>query len=330
MAFPWLPGASLLTGTGCLATGGSGNVYVGTSSPAAIVVQDATALSVGGNLDLNYQNTVGNASTLTLTGGSLVVSGKTYIGEATMRTGPGTTRAAFYQSGGMANFKGATTVGDNGTATSLLDISGGSLAVTAGLVVGNQGNGVVNIQGSGILSVTGGLSIGDDSTLATCGSVNLSSRDAGRKRQFDVGQRRRDRLVHSQRRRTERLGRHVGPAARRNWSWTVRLRTWARRLEVDPCGRGNAGRRPADRELGHKRIAQLHQCPNAHQRHPWGLVGAGRFGDQFQRRLSDDNRQRHEISGEGQLRLVCEFHWHDRGPGKFLKHAWPTALRPMP
>ena len=76
------------TGTGCLTTSGSGNVYVGTSSPAAIVVQDETALSVGGNLDLNYQNTVGNASTLTLTGGSLVVSGKTYIGEAAMRTGP--------------------------------------------------------------------------------------------------------------------------------------------------------------------------------------------------------------------------------------------------
>ncbi len=168
-------GAMLFAATGSLTTGSSGNLFVGTSGPAAVTVQDNATLNVGGNFDLNYQDTSGGASILTLTGGSLAVFGKSSIGEAAMRTGPPTTSAAFYQSGGTVKFSGAATVGDQGTALSLMDINGGSLAAAGGLTVGNSGNGLVQIQGSGIVSVTGGLNIGQDPTLATAGSMNLSS-----------------------------------------------------------------------------------------------------------------------------------------------------------
>lgn len=168
-------GAVLLAGTSSLTTGGNGNVYAGTVGPGALTLQNSASLNVGGNLDVNYQDTAGGTSTFTVTGGSLSVSGKTYIGEAGMRTGPGTTSAAFYQSGGTVKFAGAATVGDNGTAVSLLDINGGSLAAAGGLTVGNAGDGLVNIQGSGVVNVTGNLTIGQDSTLATAGTVSLSS-----------------------------------------------------------------------------------------------------------------------------------------------------------
>jgi fibronectin-binding autotransporter adhesin len=175
--FSLAAGGLQVSGTGSLTTTGTSSLLVGTNSPAAIEMQDSSALRVGGNFDLNYQNTTGNASTLTLTGGSLVVAGKTYIGEATMRTGPATTSASFLQSGGIVAFNGSTTVGDNGTAMSLLNVNGGSMTIAGGLVVGNQGNGAANIQGSGVVNVTGsqGLAIGDNPALATCGSVSISS-----------------------------------------------------------------------------------------------------------------------------------------------------------
>ena len=196
-------GGVLLAGTGSLTTTGSGNFSVGTSSPASVTIQDSAALNVGGNLLLNPQNTTGNPSTLTQTGGSLAVSGKTYIGEAAVRTGPTTTSAAFYQSAGTTRLSGLVTVGDNGTAISLLDINGGSLTATGGLTVGNSGNGAVNIQGSGIVNVTGGLAIGQDSSLATAGSVSLSSGTltvAGNLTLGNGGM-----AFHPQRRRTERF-----------------------------------------------------------------------------------------------------------------------------
>ena len=68
---------------------------------------------------------------------------------------------------------------------SLYDINGGVLNASGGLLVGGnsnngnngQGNGQVNIQGSGIVNVSGGsgLQIGEDSALATSGSLDLSS-----------------------------------------------------------------------------------------------------------------------------------------------------------
>jgi fibronectin-binding autotransporter adhesin len=168
-------GATIVAGTGSLTMSGAGNLFVSTGGPASITVQDAAALKVGGAFYLNYTDTAGGESTLTLTGGTFAVTGNSFIGYAAMRTGPGTTSAAFYQSGGIANLAGAVTVGYLGTATNLLDVSGGSLTAPGGLVVDNQGNGLVNIHGSGIVNVTNGLVIGQDASLATAGSVSLSS-----------------------------------------------------------------------------------------------------------------------------------------------------------
>ena len=155
----------------------SGNLYVGNAGPATMTIQDNAVVNVGGELDINYQNTTGSPSTLTLTGGSLRVTGPTYVGRASMLTDPTNTSAAVYQSGGTATLTGQATVGYRGTATSFYDINGGILNANAGLSVGNQGNGVMNIQGSGVVNVSGGegLLIGQDASGATSGSVNLSS-----------------------------------------------------------------------------------------------------------------------------------------------------------
>ena len=105
-----------------------------------------------------------------------------------MNTGPTTTSAAVYQSGGMTTLTGTATVGYNATALSLYDISGGVLNANGGLLVGGnanngnlgQGDGAMNIQGSAVVSVSGGsgLQIGqnaDAATPSTSGSVTLSS-----------------------------------------------------------------------------------------------------------------------------------------------------------
>ena len=160
------------------------NLYVGNTGAAAMTIQDNASVTVGGELDVNHQNTRSNPSTLTLTGGSLSVTGATNIGQARMSADPSNTSAAFYQSGGTATLTGLVTVGYNGTATSLLDINGGTFSANGGLLVGGnqnnpnsgQGTGVVNVRGSGILNVAGsqGLSIGQDTTRATSGILNLS------------------------------------------------------------------------------------------------------------------------------------------------------------
>ena len=71
---------------------------------------------------------------------------------------PSNLNAAVYQNGGTMTVVGLTTVGYNGTATSLYEISGGVLNATGGLFVGgnsnNQnagmGNGEMDISGSGV------------------------------------------------------------------------------------------------------------------------------------------------------------------------------------
>jgi autotransporter-associated beta strand protein len=176
-------GGLIIASTGSL-TSTSGTLYVGKSSPASLTIQDSASVAVR-ELDVNYQYNGPNASTLMLTGGSLSVTGAAYIGRSRVSGPPTNTSAAFYQSGGMATCTGTVTVGYNGTATSILDIDGGTLSANNGLLVGGnpgnlnygQGNGVVNLHGSGILNVGGnqGLLIGQDTQRATSGLVELSS-----------------------------------------------------------------------------------------------------------------------------------------------------------
>jgi autotransporter-associated beta strand protein len=170
-------GALVVASTGSLTSASGKNLYVGNSGPGAMTIQDSASVSVGGGLDVNHQATgAWGPSTLTLTGGSLSVTGATMIGRAQVNLDPSNTSAAFYQSGGSATLSGLVTVGNAGTATSLLDISGGSMTAAAGLVVGNLGNGSLTVHGSGSMSVSGtqGLVIGQDPSVATCGTVTLS------------------------------------------------------------------------------------------------------------------------------------------------------------
>ncbi len=167
-------GALVVASSGSLSSAG-GNLYVGKSGPAALTIQDDASVSVGGELNVNYQHTSGVASVLTLQSGSLAVGGQTYIGRAAMRTGPSTTNAAVYQSGGTATLTGQLTVGYAGTATSLYDINGGTLNANGGMLVGRQGNGLATIDGSAVVNVgSSGLVIGQDSSLTTGGSVSLA------------------------------------------------------------------------------------------------------------------------------------------------------------
>jgi autotransporter-associated beta strand protein len=174
-------GGGLVFAAGGSLGAGSGNLYVGNAgaaatTPAAVTIQGT--VSVGGELDVNNNVTSlsGTPCTLTLTSGSLTVSGAANIGNATMRTDPSNASAALYQSGGSATMNSVATVGKNGIATSVYDISGGSLSASAGLVVGGAGNGSLLIHGSGAVNVSGGsgLVVGQDATKATGGSVNFS------------------------------------------------------------------------------------------------------------------------------------------------------------
>jgi autotransporter-associated beta strand protein len=171
-------GALIVASTGSLTSASGKNLYVGNTGPGALTIQDSASVSVGGGLDVNHQATgAWGPSTLTLTGGSLSVTGATMIGRAQVNLDPSNTSAAFYQSGGAATLSGLVTVGNAGTATSLLDISGGTMTAAAGLVIGNRGNGGLNVHGPGLLSVAGtqGLVIGQDSSQATGGALILSS-----------------------------------------------------------------------------------------------------------------------------------------------------------
>ena len=159
----------------------NGSLYIGSGGPADVNIQDSAAVSVAGELDVNYLNTGGVASTLTLKSGSLTVNGQTYVGRAAMRTDPSSIGAAVYQNGGTATLNGLLTVGYAGLATGLYDISGGTLSANGGLLVGGnptstQGNGLVNLHGSGAVNVYGsGLVIGQDSGLTTSGIVTLAA-----------------------------------------------------------------------------------------------------------------------------------------------------------
>jgi len=168
-------GTLVVASAGSLSTGSS-DLYVGKTVPAAMIVQDNASAAVGGNLYVNQSTTNSESpSTLTLQSGPFTVAGQTIIGNATMYADPSITSAAVYQSGGTATLTGLLTVGNAGTATSLYDGNGGTLNANGGLLVGNQGNGSVNIHGSATVNVSGqGLIIGQDSGLATSGTLNLS------------------------------------------------------------------------------------------------------------------------------------------------------------
>ncbi len=163
-----------VTYSGTMNTGTGGKLWVGQNGPTSLTLDGATT-TVGGELDVNYQATRTNdTSRLTLKSGVLTVTGATYIGRAKMLGGASDYSAKVLQSGGTATYSGSFTIADAGTAKSLYDLTGGTLTANAGLIVGNLGNGQFNVSGSGSATINGNLTIGQDSSRATNGGVNVT------------------------------------------------------------------------------------------------------------------------------------------------------------
>ncbi|HEY4761927.1 MAG TPA: autotransporter-associated beta strand repeat-containing protein, partial [Thermoguttaceae bacterium] len=170
-------GNDITLSTGTFNTGSSGKLYVGNSGPATMSIDDGATANIG-ELYVNYQSSrTGDTSTLTLVDGVITVSGATYIGRGNMPGGSDDYSAKLIQNGGTINFNGLTKVGSNGTAKSLYEVSNGTGSATAGLVVGDLGNGILSIHGAGAVSVSGGSGfvIGQDANRATSGAVELIS-----------------------------------------------------------------------------------------------------------------------------------------------------------
>ncbi len=165
------PSASLATSTT------AGNLHVGERAGATLTVSNGASLSVGNELDVNYQaNASNNTGYLNLQGGTLNVTGPVTIGHARMDSSPSDICAQVSQSGGTLTSGGLMTVGLLGAAQSVYNASGGRLAASSGMVVGNQGNGILNVSGDNIsISGTAGLAIGENAPFATGGTVNLSA-----------------------------------------------------------------------------------------------------------------------------------------------------------
>lgn len=158
--------------TNTFVTGSNGKLLVGYSGPTTLTIENSTSVTVGGELDVNYQVTrAGDTSNLELQSGSLSVTGPTVIGAARMEGADYS--AKLLQTGGSATFTGLVTVGKLGTAKSLYDISGGTMTADNGMEVGRQGNGALKISGSSgvTVAIDGGLKVGLDSSRATSGQV---------------------------------------------------------------------------------------------------------------------------------------------------------------
>ena len=168
-------------GTTAISSGsfGSANLTVGNTSPATLTISGSgTKVNVGNALDVNYGATAsGSTAFLNLQGGTLSVAGAAIIGRARMDTSPADTSAQVNQTGGLFQATGQVIIGQTGLAQSLYNVSGGTLAASAGLTVGAQGDGVLNISGSGnvVVSGTAGLSVGGDPSGATSGTVDLTA-----------------------------------------------------------------------------------------------------------------------------------------------------------
>jgi fibronectin-binding autotransporter adhesin len=162
------PGASLVST--------SGYMHVGQTAGATLNVLGGALVNVA-ELDVNYHAAVsGYTGYLNLQGGTVNVSGPVTIGHSRMETSPADVNSLVNQSGGTLTAGGIMTIGLSGLARSIYNITGGAVVANDGLIVGAQGNGVLNISGSGnvLVSTTAGLSIGGDESGATGGTVSLS------------------------------------------------------------------------------------------------------------------------------------------------------------
>ena len=158
-------------------SGTAGNMHIGERSGAMLTLSNSSSISVGGELDVNYQATAsGNTGYLNLQGGTLAVAGPVIVGHARMDSSPSDTCAQVNQSGGTLSSGGLMTIGLLGAAQSVYNASAGRLSASSGMVVGNQGNGVLNVSGANVsISGTAGLAIGENTAAATGGTVNLSA-----------------------------------------------------------------------------------------------------------------------------------------------------------
>ena len=149
---------------------GSGDgVYIGSSSAAGPTI-DSTVTAVGGWTAIG----MGYSRTVTMTGGSLTVSGLT-IGERGYCTG------TLDISGGTANVNGWLTLGGatSGSAnTGIITMSGNSSLTAQSLMIGNESSdsvGIVNLGGSSVLTVTSSLWFRDDKAGARLVNFDIAS-----------------------------------------------------------------------------------------------------------------------------------------------------------
>lgn len=128
---------SLIVASSVSLTSATGkNLTVGLNGPATLTVQNNASVSVGGELDVNYQATAsGITANLSLQGGTLSVTGPMVVGRARMDTSPADTSALLTQTGGLLMASGSMTIGQLGLAQSIYNASGGRLTASSGLRV---------------------------------------------------------------------------------------------------------------------------------------------------------------------------------------------------
>lgn len=160
---------TLYVGKGTSANWASGSYCNGTvnQSGGTVVGLGGGDWRIGGNNTTNddYDSTI--FGTYNLSGGYVHPTGNLQVGSG----GNG----EWSQSGGTAVISGYPSIGRYGSSIGQADISGGSFSqtnVAAYMVVGESGQGTLNLSGTGLVYAAGGLDIGQN--VGGAGVVNLN------------------------------------------------------------------------------------------------------------------------------------------------------------
>ena len=266
-------GEVAVVGTGTLTTG-SGNLVLGRSGPGSMVIQDKAVVQVGGELDVNYYQGAGDRP--------LVAHAQrrharrqridVHRPRSRVRRPEQPEWRRFIRAAEARNF-GQLYVGYRGTATSLYDISSGTARTTGNVHVGFGGNGELDISGNGVVNVVGGLTVGEDSNLATAGLVTLADKGSlsvnggltlGNSGGSGTFIRSGGTHMRHQRRSVHRRNRHAG-AGRHQRS----RGHFDHRLPHAVQQERDAGDCPAEWALEHQRKRWFHTGFDEDERHPW-------------------------------------------------------------
>ena len=131
-------GGLAVASTGSLTTPSGKNLYIGYASPAALTIQDSASVNVGGELDVNYQNTlaIGLDAHAPVRLAHCCRANDHRPGGHADRTRATPTRPST-RPAASATLSGPLTVGYNGTARVCWTSTAGTLNANGGLVVGD-------------------------------------------------------------------------------------------------------------------------------------------------------------------------------------------------